>query len=247
MVNFTGNILPAMKLNTLNILLFWTFFLGSLPGVRAQDYLLGGVVFEKGTSNRVAGSEIMNKRTGFKVSSNDLGLFQIKASIGDTLFVIKRDFSDAEVVVSGSKDMLIYLERGRMLRQVDISGQSKKQELQDLKRDYKNKGSFYQGKPPFLAFLFKPLTAVYELIGRTPKNARRFGRYYETELQQSQIDGFFNEFLIQNNTDLKGKDLEKFMLDYRPEYEKSKNWAEYDAIKYIRDSYKKYTDTLGKN
>ena len=247
MVNFTRNILPAMKLYTLNILLFWTFFLGFLPAVLAQDYLLGGAVFEKGTSNRVAGSEIMNKRTGFKVNSNDLGLFQIKASIGDTLLVIKRDFSDAEVVVSGSKDMLIYLERGRMLRQVDISGRSKKQELQELKRDYKNKGSFYQGKPPFLAFLFKPLTAVYELIGRTPKNARRFGRYYETELQQSQIDGFFNEFLIQNNTDLKGKDLEKFMLDYRPEYEKAKNWAEYDAIKYIRDSYKKYTDTLGKN
>src|SRR5690606_12862563 len=103
---------------------------------------------------------------------------------------------------------------GRMLRQVDISGQSKKQELQELKREYKNKGSFYQGKPPFLAFLFKPLTAVYELIGKTPKNARRFGRYYETELQQTQIDGFFNEYIIQNNTDLKGEDLEKFMLDY---------------------------------
>lgn len=236
-----------MKLSTLNILLFWAFFLGPLFAVHAQDYVLGGVVFEKGTLNRVAESEIMNRRTGFKVMSNNLGLFQIRASIGDTLLVIKRDFSDAEVVVSGSKDILVYLERGRMLRQVDISGQSKKQELQELKRDYKNKGSFYQGKPPFLAFLFKPLTAVYELIGRTPKNARRFGRYYETELQQSQIDGFFNEFLIQNNTDLKGKDLEKFMLDYRPEYEKAKNWAEYDAIKYIRDSYKKYTDTLRKN
>ena len=134
-----------------------------------------------------------------------------------------------------------------MLRQVDISGQTKKQELQELKRDYKNKGSFYQGKPPFLAFLFKPLTAIYELVGKTPKNARRFGRYYETELQQSLIDGFFNEFLIQNNTDLKGADLEKFMLEYRPAYEKAKNWTQYDAVKHIRDSYKKYTDTVKKD
>lgn len=236
-----------MKFNPLNILLFWAFFLSSIPAVFAQDFVLGGVVFEKGTSNRIAGAEIANKRSGFRVQSNDLGLFQIKASAGDTLLVIKRDFSDTEVAVLGSKDILVYLERGRMLRQVDISGQSKKQELQELKRDYKNKGSFYQGKPPFLAFLFKPLTAVYELIGRTPKNARRFGRYYETELQQTHIDGFFNEFLIQNNTDLKGQDLEKFMLDYRPEYEKAKNWTQYDAIKHIRDSYKKYTDTLGKH
>lgn len=236
-----------MKINPSNILLFWAFFLSAIPAVFAQDFVLGGVVFEKGTSNRVAGAEIANKRSGFKVLSNDLGLFQIKAAIGDTLLVIKRDFSDAEVAVLASKDVLIYLERGRMLRQVDISGQTKKQELQELKREYKNKGSFYQGKPPFLAFLFKPLTAVYELIGKTPKNARRFGRYYETELQQSLIDGFFNAFLIQNNTDLKGADLEKFMLDYRPEYEKAKNWTQYDAIKHIRDSYKKYTDTLKKD
>nr|WP_121270125.1 hypothetical protein [Pedobacter schmidteae] len=236
-----------MKIKPLNILLFGVLFLSAMPAVYAQDFLLGGVVFEKGTLNRVAGAEVINKRSGFRVASNDLGMFQLKSAAGDTLLVIKRDFSDAEVVVTGSKDLLIYLERGRMLRQVDISGQTKKQELQELKRDYKNKGSFYQGKPPFLAFLFKPLTAVYELIGKTPKNARRFGRYYETELQQSQIDGFFNEFLIQNNTDLKGKDLEKFMLDYRPEYEKAKNWTQYDAIKHIRDSYKKYTDTLGKH
>lgn len=235
-----------MKFYPLNILFFLAIFLSANSIVLAQDFILGGVVFEKGTSNRIAGAEIANKRSGFKVGSNDLGMFQIRAMAGDTLLVMKRDFSDAEVVVSGSKDVLVYLERGRMLKQVDISGQTKKQELQELKRDYRNKGSFYQGKPPFLAFLFKPLTAVYELIGKTPKNARRFGRYYETELQQSQIDGFFNEYLIQNNTDLKGQDLEKFMLDYRPEYEKAKNWTQYDAIKHIRDSYKKYTDTLGK-
>ncbi len=240
------NILPEMKFNPLNILLFCAFTLSSIQTLLAQEFLLGGVVFEKGTSNRIAGAEIENKRSGFKVVSNDFGMYQIKAIAGDTILVIKRDFSDSEMVVTGSKDQLVYLERGRMLRQVDISGQSKKQELQELKREYKNKGSFYQGKPPFLAFLFKPLTAVYELIGKTPKNARRFGRYYETELQQTQIDGFFNEYIIQNNTDLKGEDLEKFMLDYRPEYEKAKNWAQYDAIKYIRDSYKKYTDTLKK-
>lgn len=236
-----------MKFNLLNVLLFWALFISAAPAALAQDFLLGGAVFEKGTSNRIAGAEILNKRSGFKVVSSDFGLFQIKAMAGDTLLVIKREFSDAEVAVTGSKDMIVYLVRGRMLQQVDITGQSKKQELQDIKREYRNKGSFYQGKPPFLSFLFKPLTAVYELLGKTPKNARRFGRYYETEMQQTLIDGFFNEYLIQNNTDLKGADLENFMLNYRPEYDKAKNWAQYDAIKYIRDSYKNYTDTLKKN
>jgi len=178
--------------------------------------------------------------------SSNLGLFEIKASIGDTLLVIKREYSDMEVPVANNKDLVIYLAMGNTLREVRITGQSKKDELNDVKRDFRNKGSFYQGKPPLLSYIFSPLTAVYELFGRTPKNARRFGNYYNNELQQTQIDGFFNESLIRKHTGLEGKELENFMLNYRPDYEKAKNWTEYDAIKHIKDSYKTYTDTLNK-
>jgi len=236
-----------MKFKPHHIFLFLLLIFGPVASLFAQDFSLGGAIFERGTTNRIAGAQVINKKTGIDVTSSDFGLFQIKAKVGDTLLVIKAGYTDAEAAVVSDKDIIIYLNGGRTLKEVNIKGQSKRQELNDLKRDYRNKGSFYQGKPPFLAFLFKPLTAVYELFGRTPKNARRFGRFYETELQQTQIDGFFNEYLIQKNTDLKGASLEKFMLDYRPEYENAKNWAEYDAIKYIRDSYKKYTDTLNKS
>ncbi len=133
-----------------------------------------------------------------------------------------------------------------MLREVNINGITKKQELTDMKQEYRNKGAFYSGKPPVLSFLFKPLTALYETFGRTPRNARRFGRYYETEMQQTLIDGFFNETIIQENTDLKGADLENFMINYRPEFEKAQNWARYDAIKYIKEAYKTYKDSLKK-
>ncbi len=80
----------------------------------------------------------------------------------------------------------------------------------------------------------------------TPRNARRFGKYYANELQQTEIDGFFNESLIKKHTELQGKELEDFMLNYRPDYSVASKWTEYDAIKYIRDSYKKYSDTLKK-
>ncbi len=231
----------------LNILVFLLVLVASVSSVSAQqEIILKGAVIEKGTSTRVAAAQVINKRLGISVVSSDFGLFQIKAVPGDTLLVVKIEYSDAEAVVPAGKDLIVYLDRGRTLKEVNITGQTKKQELNDIKRDFKNKGAFYQGKPPFLSFLFKPLTAVYELFGRTPKNARRFGRYYETEMQQTLIDGFFNEIIIQNNTDLKGESLEKYMMDYRPEYEKVKNWTEYDAVKYIRESYKKYTDTLKK-
>lgn len=236
-----------MRLGYLNILVFLLFFAASIAPVSAQqEFILKGAILEKGTKTRVGAAQIVNKRTGLFVLSSDFGLFQIKAVPGDSLLVIKMEYSDGIAVAQPGKDLIVYLDRGTTLKEVNIIGQTKKQELNDIKRDFRNKGSFYQGKPPFLSFLFKPLTAVYELLGRTPKNARRFGRYYETEMQQTLIDGFFNESIIQNNTDLKGDVLEKYMIDYRPEYEKAKSWTEYDAIKYIRESYKKYTDTLKK-
>ncbi|EDM36452.1 hypothetical protein PBAL39_12127 [Pedobacter sp. BAL39] len=229
---------------------FFVFFLLIFSSVSVafgqQDFLLKGAVIEKGSATRLESAQIVNKRNGFTVMSSNLGLFEIKASIGDTLLVMKREYSDMEVPVASNKDLVVYMAMGNTLREVRITGQSKKDELNDVKRDFKNKGSFYQGKPPLLSYIFSPLTAVYELFGRTPKNARRFGNYYNNELQQTQIDGFFNESLIKKNTGLEGKELENFMLNYRPDYEKAKNWTEYDAIKHIKDSYKTYTDTLKK-
>lgn len=232
---------------TLKSLFIFTFLLASVSFAFAQqDFKLNGVIMVKGSTIRVALAEITNLRSNYTVGSNDLGIFQIRALVGDTLLVIKHDFSDAQQVVLSDRDMIIYVDRGTTLNQVNIRGQSKKAELDQIKQDYRDQGSFYGGKPPLLSYLFAPLTAIYELFGRTPKNARRFGKFYNTELQQTAIDGFFNESLIQKNTELSGKELENFMLNYRPDYSKSKNWTEYDAVKYIKDSYKQYTDTLKK-
>ncbi|MBB5635381.1 hypothetical protein HDF26_004218 [Pedobacter cryoconitis] len=233
----------------LRTLFVFTFLFASVTVVFAQqDFQLNGVVMAKGTTNRIAMAQISNLRTKFTVSSNDLGLFQVKANLGDTLVIYKQDYSDKEIIVLSNKDLIVYLDNGAgtTLQEVNIRGKSKKTELDELKQDYRDKGSFYGGKPPLLSYIFAPITALYELFGRTPKNAKRFGNYYNRELQQTQIDGYFNESLIKKNTDLSGKELEDFMLNYRPDYQKAKNWTEYDAVKYIRDTYKKYTDTLKK-
>lgn len=209
-----------------------------------QEFMLNGVLFENGTKIRIALAEISNQRNGYSVGSNDMGLFNIRAAIGDTLIIYKRGFIDVRIAVSSSKDLVLYLNRGNTLQEVVITGKSKKQALNDIKQDFKDKGSFYGGKPPALSFIFTPLTALYELFGRTPRNARRFNNYYQTELQQTHIDGFFNKSIIHEHTKLEGKELESFMINYRPEYEQAKNWTQYDAIKWINESYKKYTANL---
>ncbi|RZK54496.1 MAG: hypothetical protein EOO91_15815 [Pedobacter sp.] len=230
------------------------FFLGillliSISSAKAQqEFMQNGAVLENGSKIRIALAEITNLRNGYSVGSNDMGLFSIKSAIGDTLVIVKRGFNDLRVVVSSTKDIVLQLNRGgTMLSEVVINGQGKKQALDAIKRDFKDKGSFYGGKPPLLSYVLSPLTAIYELFGRTPKNARRFNKMYVSELQDSHIDQLFNKTTINKETGLTGKELEDFMVNYRPDYEKAKNWTYYDSTKWIKDSFKNYTDTLKKN
>jgi len=234
-----------MKILKLTLLLFVFCTIGNLAN--GQEFIVKGVVFEKGSNLRVALAEITNQRTNLGVGSNDLGFFQLKAKIGDTLLITKRNLADQQIVIHGTQDILIYLLReSTMLDEVTIVGNTKKQDLEDLKRDFKNKGVYNGGKSSVLSAIFQPLNGLYNLIGKEPKNARRFGRYADNELKQTQIDQYFNGTIIQNNTDLRGRDLETFMLNYRPDFEKAQYWNSYDYIKYIKESAKKFTDTLGK-
>lgn len=229
------------------LLIFLSFFLLQATEIFAQqEFMLNGVIMENGSKMRVALAEITNKRNKYSTGSNDMGLFQLRTMVGDTLLIIKRGFSDKEFVVTSTKDVAILINRGATLNEVVITGQSKKQTLDAVKKDFRDKGSYYAGKPKPLAFIFTPLTALYELFGRTPRNARRFNNMANTEMEQTHIDGFFNKSIISTNTGLTGKELEHFMINYRPDFEKARNWNVYDGTKYIRDSYKNYTDTLGK-
>lgn len=214
----------------------------------AQDLLAKGVIIEKGTNIRIALCVVTNRRTKQAVGSNDLGMYQIKAKLGDTLFIEKRNFVDQQIVVRDGKDVIAYLIRASTtLEEVTIKGKTKKEDLDEIRREFKRQGSFYEGKPPLILlnpFSGSPLTFFYELFGKTPAKARRFKKYYDNEIKSMQVDLFFNKTLINKYTNLEGKNLDKFMLDYYPKSEMVKNWNNYDAVNYIKVSAKKYTDTL---
>ncbi len=212
--------------------------------VHAQEEpKISGVVFEKGSKIRIALAEVRNKRNNHVVGTNDMGLFTVRAHIGDTLWFSKRGFNEVWMVVGNAGDLIVHMGRGETLNEVVIYGEKKVDVLNSMRKEYRNKGSYHAGKPPFLSFLFTPLTALYELVGRTPKNARRFERYYQSEIEQSHIDQFFNPSLIRKHTPITESQLSAFMMHYRPTYDQSKDWNTYDALKWIKDSYKKYSDT----
>jgi len=225
-------------------------FIILIKGIKlnAQDFLLKGVVIEKGSNVRVALAAITNIRSKMGASSNDIGMFQLNARIGDTLFIQKKNLNDQKVVVKTADDLVVFLVRGStMLAEVTVKGQTKKQEMEEIKRDLKHNGSFFAGKPPLILLNplgGSPITFFYELFGKTPARARKFNRYYKKELSLIEVDKFFNKNLVTDNTTLTGKDLDKFLLDYYPTRSMTINWNNYDAVKYIKESAKKYTDTL---
>ncbi|MFW0714978.1 hypothetical protein [Pedobacter sp. N23S346] len=220
-------------------------FLLAIEKSNAQHIAAKGVILEKGTSIRIALALVTDTNNHMTVGSNDMGFFQIKAKVGDTLWFFKRHFEDQFAVVSGEKDMVINLIRADMiLEDVTIKAENKQENLLAVRLEHRKKTYFYGKKKNPLHYFRYPIATIMELFGSDRKNAKRFDQHLDKEEQELEVDRFFNLSLVKAHTNLTGKTLEKFMLDFRPKHEQIKNWNTYDAAGYIKRSATFYLDTL---
>ncbi len=201
-----------------------------------QEFLLRGAIFQKQNGQRVADALITDQKSKVVIASNNLGGFNIKTTVGDTLRIAKKDFTEYIYVVSTQQDLIIQLSPVIQLGEVRIVGQSKKQELDEAMRQYRSQGSFYNGKPPALAMATSPITGLYELFGKTPRQAKHFQEFYKLETEQINVDKRFTKRLIQQVTDLEEAQIAGFMDSYRPSYDQLAEWNDYDLINYIKKS-----------
>jgi hypothetical protein len=201
-----------------------------------------GVIFKKNTSARVSQVLITNS-AGTVMMSDELGLFNIKAAIGDTITFSKIGYTPQKQVVNNNSDILIYLQPVVELEGVIIKGQTKQQELAEVMRTYRSKGIYFDGKPPVTAFLpfgGSPITGFYELFGKAPKQARHFKQYIKTENEQSLVSRRYTKELVKRVTLLDDEEVAKFMNNYKPSYEDVVKWTDYDLIAYIKRSLEYY-------
>lgn len=220
--------------------------IGQSPAAFAQqEFVLKGVLFQKQNSQRVANALIFNLNKKITAESDGLGVFNIKASIGDTLKVFKKDLTEYIFKVLDEKDVVLQLSPVIQLSEVRVIGQTKKQELDETLRKYRSQGSFYNGKPPVLSMLTSPLTGLYEFFGKTPKQAKHFQEFAKNELQQTNVDRRFNKSLIQQVTDLKEEQIQPFMDSYRPSFDQLSAWNDYDLINYVKKSAQGFKEGKG--
>lgn len=202
----------------------------------AQKRTVSGIVYEQGTPYRIGEVTVENTSARLRVKTNYMGEFTIAAAPGDSLLIHKEGYADFSLPVRSSRSVVIQLIKMRQLAEVVITAPTKKEELDEVREGYRKKGSFYMGRPPALAYIFKPLTALYELFGRTPRQARRFQNFYENELEASETDRRFNKVFVGSMTGLRDKDLESFMRRYRPAFRDLSGWNDYDLMNYVRRS-----------
>ena len=222
--------------------LFFSFllFLIAISASGQVNFVLKGLIFRTATSQRIAKVSIENKTADKLVYSDALGNFSINANIGDTLIFKKEGFSEQEKVIAVKQNLVIYLNAAQVLAEVVVKEQSKKLEQQEILDGYRSKGVFYNGNPPLLVYIFSPLTALNELIGKDANNAKRFGNYVARENAENNVDTHFNPTIIRTAVKIKDNELAEFMYLHRPKQEQVVYWNYYDDLAYVRKVYQVY-------
>lgn len=221
-------------------LLLSFILLAVTPLAWAQEiFEVKGIIFNQ-SKQRVGDVKIENQRNGKSATSDQWGTFSIEVMVGDSLFFKKEGFQDAAKLISTKQNMVIYLNQGITLNEVTVKEKSKAAEQKEVLDDYRAKGIHFNGSPPLLFSIFHPLSAIHELVSKDAANAKRFSNYISRENAQTAVDVKFNKRLILEHTTIKEENVAEFMYYYRPSPQVVAKWNQYDNIRYIQDSYKKF-------
>jgi hypothetical protein len=230
------------KTNVIVIILSCFFcFLGQWTLLAQETAEINGMVLEKGTSVRIAQVNVRNERTKKVVNTDIMGAFKLPVQIGDSITLSKIGYETIRAEIKTFSDILLDLVPSSIrIEDVSIQAKSREQELRESMDSYRRQGVYSEGKPSVLAHIFSPLTSLYERFSRTGKNARRFRNYMDREMEELHVDRLFSKYKVKELTQLDEKDLQNFMFWYRPTFEESQNWTEYDLTNHVLKSLKKF-------
>jgi hypothetical protein len=224
-------------------------FCFALKASGQQLFTLKGVTSKKLSGERIAQVLITDLNSKVVMMSDELGWFSIKASVGDTLLFSKYDYTDQKITVISGADIPVYMQPVVHLAEVQIAGESKKQELRDIMNDYRHKGIYFDGKPPITAFIpfgGSPITGLYELFGKEPARMRRFAAFSKSENEYAEVRKRYNIALVKRVTHASDSAAKKFMEYYTPSYEDIKAWNDYELIKHTQEEFSFYSKSTDK-
>ncbi len=228
-----------------------------LVSLNSAAQVVEGTVIDEETKSAIAGVKIVNKKSGYSVSSDRNGHFSISAVPGETLVFTHMSYEPAfEKVTAGNEGRSILVLMSPMshrLEQVVISGRTKYQ------RDSAARHELYGHE------LAKPLVPkpkytglgcagcfgwMADKITGNSKRPKRFKKQFAADDEQLFIDSRYNIELVELLTGMSEPDSAAgFIRHYPMQYQFARAASDLELKAWIRYNYREYKvlATLGKN
>lgn len=213
------------------------FFLFILLVSGAQAQTLKGIVMELDSSKPIQQVEVKNVRTDVLVETTASGEFSIDANVNDLLTFGYPGYRLDTLVVVDHELKRVYmtpLKNFNILEDVEIT------DLSDVQLEEEIRLARERGKSVHTAQGGGIAVSPSRLFGREAKEARRRYELLIEEKENRVINARFNEGIITPITPLKGRDLDLFMVKFRPSYEFVEQSDDEQIRLYIMDSYKEF-------
>jgi len=224
-------------------LVFLIFFATDLQAQSSK--MFRAAVIQDGTKEKVQDAVVENLRTSAKKRTDNFGIFEIPASIGDSLIIHKIGYQDVYHKVATFDDTRIYIKLSNQLLEVKVQGGRKaSKNFKEASHAYaKQRGILYEGKPP-LALLSpfggSPITFFYELFSKDAKRVRRLNSLAAKALIDEEIALRFNRLMIKSSVPIKDDEVDVFIDNYSPKVEDLRKWTDFQLIQYIMESFDKF-------
>ena len=224
-----------------HLYLFILLFISHLT-LYAQTGGIQGIVFDKGTGQRVGSVFVKNVKSKENTYNNARGEFEINVAVGDTVIASKDGFHADTIVYKDQKVLLVYLRRSSIhIAQIDVFARKSPEQVLAQRREEFNKA--YKMADPGSIFSVGPTGAgisigsIFNMLSKEGKNARRLTKVIQREYEDNVVDSKFTPDLVQHTTGLTGDQLRIFMNNFRPSYAFVMLATPYELSSYIRSKY----------
>lgn len=216
------------------------------------QFVLSGTVFDSSKINYVPGVTVVSKEGRF-TQTDSMGRYSLPVTEKDSVSFIFRNKATQSFAVHSIPDpshfdislRVNYKGKYSTLKEVIVYGKSFKEDSIENRQTYAKIFNFEKpGLKTSISPSGVPGADVDELINifrfKRNKRLKSFQVRLEKEEQEKYVNFRFNKTMVKRLTHLEGKQLDVFMIKYRPDYEFTSNADELDFNQYILNCSYKY-------
>jgi hypothetical protein len=242
-----------LRFRTLHILLIALLFLFSKPTPLCAQYKIKGTVYDS-TKTFVVPFVSVLSTSGKGTATNGYGEYEIEVGEKDSIWFSylnkpTQKFPVLKIATPLHFDISLQV-NVTVLKEVRVRPRNYRQDSIQNRQDYSK--IFNYEKPGIgiapsqygaaAGFDLNELINVFRF--RRNRNLQKFQDRLIVQEQDKFVDHRFNKALVRRLTLLTGRELDSFMMEFRPPYVFTVMTSDYDFQLYIKDSFERFKNGL---